>query len=197
MWLRNNQSMDTNSSDVNQPTYKSRQRIFIRTFYNVSGSMNYTCKTETFHNNVTNVLSSTLIVYFINLADILPAKDERGLYLPSVPSLPYPRVTDPYDKVRRRVQYVPGKWSPCTARVCKRYGRQERNVSCEIITSQYIEELPPVVCKKANLKRPEKIRKCRTDCFKWITYDWSKVSNSLIFHIFIFFYGKLHPVLDP
>lgn len=174
MWLRNNQSMDTNSSDVNQPTYKSRQRIFIRTFYNVSGSMNYTCKTETFHNNVTNVLSSTLIVYFINLADILPAKDERGLYLPSVPSLPYPRVTDPYDKVRRRVQYVPGKWSPCTARVCKRYGRQERNVSCEIITSQYIEELPPVVCKKANLKRPEKIRKCRTDCFKWITYDWSK-----------------------
>ncbi|XP_052829375.1 A disintegrin and metalloproteinase with thrombospondin motifs 9 [Octopus bimaculoides] len=173
-WFRNGKPLVPFTDLRVKYSRNSLHRIKVQTLSTPNQSENYTCRCNTIYNNVSRTLESTVVLHLISLIDILRETAHRESYLLGTITSPYANVTDPADKRPRRAYYVNSQWSSCTASTCKRYGRQTRNVSCEIITTNYFEELPVGVCKRGRLKRPEVKRKCRMDCFKWITYEWGK-----------------------
>ncbi|XP_029646595.1 ADAMTS-like protein 1 [Octopus sinensis] len=176
-WFRNGKPLVPFTDLRVNYSRNSLHRIKVQTPSTPNQSENYTCRCNTIYNNVSRTLESTVVLHLISLIDILRETAHRESYLLGTVTSPYANVTDPADKRPRRAYYVSSQWSSCTASTCKRYGRQTRNVSCEIITTNYFEELPAGVCKRGRLKRPEVKRKCRMDCFKWITYEWGKAEN--------------------
>ncbi|KAK3799071.1 hypothetical protein RRG08_051354 [Elysia crispata] len=87
-------------------------------------------------------------------------------------------IKDPFDRKRRPLQLVLSNWTDCSSS-CGRAVRR-RNVTCEIITHDYLEVFPLRVCKNAGIRIPDSQEKCdNLPCTKWFTKDWSKCQTDM------------------
>lgn len=87
-------------------------------------------------------------------------------------------IKDPFDRKRRPLQLVLSNWSECSS-ACGRAVRR-RNVTCEIITHDYLEVFPLRVCKNAGIRIPDAQQKCdNLPCTKWFAKDWSKCQTDI------------------
>jgi len=76
------------------------------------------------------------------------------------------------------VSYVPSDWSPCL-NTCGNKGQQRRNVSCEIVQTDYSVGVDESYClKRAESSRLIDIRECESSpCQQWSTGLWTNVSQ--------------------
>ncbi|XP_045216235.2 ADAMTS-like protein 1 isoform X1 [Mercenaria mercenaria] len=137
---------------------------------------------DAIYNCLVGGLEANVSISFGSSFDILQARVYREKFLTGKASKEYSLLnktvlyTDPVDRVRKPLTLISTDWSRCS--VTCGGGLQSRNLSCELITSDYYEVLPKEVCFKASSRKPSMIQSCNTNpCVKWRTGDWSMCSH--------------------
>ncbi|GFO13582.1 A disintegrin and metalloproteinase with thrombospondin motifs 16 [Plakobranchus ocellatus] len=151
-------------------SFSPRGNLKIRKSSSQKDTGTYTCVAQKKKADVT--------IQFNNFMDVLQETIQREKYLlgfladESSGNTTF-TIKDPFDRQYRPLQLVVSNWSACSS-TCGR-AVQVRNVTCEIITHDYLEVFPLRVCKNAGIRIPDAQKKCdNPPCTKWFAKNWSK-----------------------